>query len=65
MLAATVTDGSTPHFCGGSTLPRGRSTSHTHRLFGNDDRVIFPYAALTLLVAGAAMLRVRRGEAIY
>lgn len=34
------------------------------QLFDNDYRVIFPYAALTLLLAGAAMLRVRRGEAI-
>ncbi|HUS64049.1 MAG TPA: MFS transporter [Kofleriaceae bacterium] len=33
-------------------------------LFGNDYRVMFPYAALTLLLAGAAMWGVRRGEAI-
>ena len=32
-------------------------------LFGNDYRVIFPYAAFTLLCAGAAMWRVQRGEA--
>lgn len=34
------------------------------QLFGNDYRVMFPYAALTLLLAGAAMWGVRRGEAI-
>lgn len=33
-------------------------------LFGNDYRVMFPYAAITLLLAGAAMWGVRRGEAI-
>jgi Na+/melibiose symporter-like transporter len=33
-------------------------------LFDNDYRVMFPYAALTLLLAGAAMWGVRRGEAI-
>src|SRR5690606_19882613 len=32
-------------------------------LFGNDYRVMFPYAAVTLLCAGAAMWRVQRGEA--
>lgn len=32
-------------------------------LFGNDYRVIFPYAAFTLILAGLAMWGVRRGEA--